>query len=218
MSALEQHPLPSDRRRSERTRLDRVLRALVGRNDGVFVDLSMRGAKIRHEHALLRGAQVRIVFAWEKERFSASAEVLASRVVSLGTREGESAIYETRFRFVVMDPGSSALLARVLVTISNEALRTWVGNLKGFDDTQRASGTASAVSATGFLRCRRIAGGWEKKWTRDTTQPENGFLLPAGTDPSEVTALCDTWDALDADGRHLVQLTANAVVEQAITA
>ena len=217
MSALEQQPLASDRRRSDRTRLDRVLRALVGRHDGAFVDLSMRGAKVRHEGALRRGAEVRIVFAWEKERFSATAEVLASRIVSLGTREGESATYETRFRFVAMEQSSADLLARVLVSISNEALRTWVGNLKGFDE-DRLRAASPAQSAAGFLRCRRIGNTWEKKWTRDTTQPKDGFLLPAGTEPSEVNSLCRTWEELDADGRHLVQLTASAVVEQAITA
>lgn len=217
MSALEQHSLPSDRRRGDRTRLDHVLRALVGRNDGIFVDLSSRGAKIRHQGSLCRGSQVRIVFTWEKERFSATGEVLASRVVSLGTREGESAEFESRFRFVAIDPGASELLARVLVCLSNDALRTWVGNLKGFDEAPATARPATpAPGATGFLRCRRIPGGWEQKWTRDTTQPKDGFLLPAGTDPAEVSALCRAWDSMDADARHLVHLTANAVVEQTL--
>ena len=215
MSALEQTPLPSsDRRRSDRTQLDRVLHALVGRHNGLFVDLSMRGAKIRHEGTLRRGATTRIVFTWERERFCATAEVLASRVVSLGTREGESATYESRFRFVTIDDGSSALLARVLVAMSNDALRTWVGNLKGFEDVP--SGLRTTPGASGFLRCRRVNTRWEKKWTRNTAQPADGFLLPAGTAPAEVTALCEAWESMDEDGRRLLQLTASAVVESAI--
>lgn len=216
MSALEQTPLSSDRRRADRTRLDRVLRALVGRNEGVFVDFSIRGAKIRHEGALHRGSMVRIVFAWEQERFSATAEVLASRIVSLGDREGASATYESRFRFETMEPASSALLARVLIAISNDELRTWVGNLKGFDTAQVPDAPRPAAAA--FVRCRRIGMRWEKKWTRDTNQPIDGFLLPAGTNPAEVAALCRTWDEMDADGRHLVRLTASAVVEEALGA
>lgn len=215
MSALEQTPLPSssDRRRSDRTRLDRVLHALVGRYNGLFVDLSMRGAKIRHEGALRRGATTRIAFTWERERFSATAEVLASRVVSLGTRDGESATYESRFRFVTVDDGSSALLARVLVAMSNDALRTWVGNLKGFEEP---AGLRSTPGAAGFLRCRRVNQRWEKKWTRNTAQPADGFLLPAGTAAAEVDALCKAWESMDDDGRRLLQLTASAVVESAI--
>ncbi len=216
MSALEQTPLPSssDRRRSDRTTLDRVLHALVGRHNGIFVDLSMRGAKIRHASALRRGAATRIGFLWERERFSATAEVLASRVVSLGMREGESATYESRFRFVAMDEGSSALLARVLVAMSNDALRTWVGNLKGFEGQPGAK--PATPHAAGFLRCRRIGMRWEKKWTRNTAQPPDGFLLPAGTAPAEVNALCAAWESMDGDGRRLLQLTASAVVESAV--
>lgn len=214
MSALEQASLPSDRRRADRTRLNRVLRALVGRNEGVFVDLSLRGAKIRHEGAVRRGATVRIVFAWERERFSTNAEVLASRVISLGAREGESAIYESRFRFETLEPAACDLLARVLIAIPNDELRSWIGNLKGFDDTQQANTSKTAAAA--FVRCRRVGIRWEKKWTRDTSQPIDGFLLPAGTDPAEVAALCKTWDEADADARQLLRLTASAVVEEAL--
>lgn len=221
MSALEQAPLPtsdrrrSDRRRGDRTTLDRVLHAFVGRHAGVFVDLSMRGAKIRHAGALSRGAMMRIVFMWERERFCATAEVLASRIASLGMREGESATYESRFRFVSIDEGSSALLARVLIAMSDDALRSWVGNMKGFDEKPAAR--PATPGAVGFLRCRRVGMRWEKKWTRNSAQPPDGFLLPAGTTPAEVNALCAAWDSMDDEGRRLLQATASAVVETAIS-
>ena len=217
MSAIEQLPLPTsnnDRRRADRTRLHRVLPALVGRHEGIFVDISMRGAKMRHSGALPRGATVRIAFEWDQRRFSTAAEVLASRIVSLGTREGEPALYESRFRFNSMAPEAGELLARVIVAVTNDELRTWVGNLKGFGDEPR---TAEPARAHGFLRCRRVGNSWEKKWTRDSVQPIDGFVLPAGTDPSEVAALCRTWETTDADGRHLLRLTASAVVEETAT-
>lgn len=216
MSAIEQLPLPSraaERRRSDRTRLQRVLNALVGRHEGTFVDISLRGAKIRHPGALPCRSAVRISFHWERQRFCASAEVLASRIVSLGTREGEPATYESRFRFTVMTPESLDLLARVIAAVGNEELRTWVGNMKGFGDGVHL---AAPVRAHGFVRYRHRFGTWEKKWTRDTTQPPDGFVLPAGTSPAEVAALCRTWEGMDADGRHLLRLTASAVVEEAI--
>jgi hypothetical protein len=215
MSAMEQLPLPStpgERRNGDRRRLDRVLNVLVGRNDGIFVDASLRGAKIRHSGAVRRGATVRIAFDWERQRFSATAEVLASRVIALGMREGESTTFESRFRFTVMSPESSQLLARVLGELSNHELRTWVGNLKGFDETPPPP-PAAPTHAAGYLRCRHVHRAWEKKWTRDATQPPDGFVVPAGTPQAEVDALCSTWETSDEDGRRLLQLTAAAVVE-----
>jgi len=215
MSALEQLPLPTNRRGAERTRLTRVLTALVGRHEGVFVDISMRGAKMRHPGGLQRHSMVRIAFAWGRQRFSANAEVLASRIVCLGTRDGEPAVYESRFRFDSMTPESSELLARVIVAVGNDELRTWVGNLKGSGDETHTA-TQAPAPGQGFLRCRRVGNSWEKKWTRDPVQPKDGFVLPAGTDPAEVAALCRTWETLDDDGRHLLRLTAGAVVESAL--
>jgi hypothetical protein len=215
MSAVEQGPLPTstDRRRGDRKRLDRVLPVRVGRNDGVFIDASMRGARIRHSGALRRGATVRIAFEWERQRFAATAEVLASRVVALGMRDGESATFESRLRFTAMSAESSHLLARFLGALANDELRTWVGNLKGFGDTPPAPSDPTPARAAGYLRCRRSGRGWEKKWTREAVQPRDGFLLPAGTPPAEVDALCRAWETMDDDGRQLVQRTAAAVVD-----
>lgn len=216
MSALEQAPLPSSRERriGERMRLDRVLAVQVGRFDGTFVDLSSRGARIRHHGTLQRGSSVRITFTWERERFSATAQVLASRVVALGTSEAPLPLYESRFHFVYVDHASGDLLGRVLTALANEALRTWVGNLRAVDID--AGPRTQPPVPNGFIRCERINRRWQQKWTTDSKQPEHGFLLPAGTEPADVQTLCEAWDSMDEDGRHLLQLTATAVVEGAL--
>lgn len=218
MSAIEQMPhptTPADRRREERIRLDRILAARVGRHDGVILDLSSRGVRVRHSGTLLRGATMRITFDWGGQKFVASAEVLSSRVVMLGANEGESAAYETRFRFSGLESGARELLDRVLATIANEELRTWVGNLKGFDDPLRS---ATLPHAKGFIRCRRVGNSWEKKWTRSRTQPADGFVLPAGMPASDVEALCRAWVGMDAEGRQLLRRTAEAVLDEAVGA
>lgn len=216
MSAIEQlhrTPSPADRRRSFRVRLDRVLTVHLGRHQGVIFDLSVDGARVRHSGTLLRGTATRVLFDWGAERFVASAEVLSSRLVMLGARDGESATYETRLRFTMMEPASRDLLARVIATVTREELRTWVDNLKGEEDEQRR---ASSAHAAGFIRCRYLHRRWEKKWTRESAQPLDGFVLPAGTDPKDVDALCRTWESMDADARCLLQLTAQAVVDEAV--
>lgn len=215
MSAIEQLPAPSsyERRRGERKRLDRILHVSVGRHAGVFIDASVRGAKIHHEGALRRGSTVRVTFEWAAQRFSAQGEVMASRIVALGAREGESATYESRFHFLYMSRESSDLLVRMLAAIGNEELRSWVGNLQGSPDGPQAADPVAA-RCSGYIRCRLFGREWEKKWTRDHTQPENGFLLPAGTAQADVEALCQAWEAMDVDARHVVRLTAAAIVEQ----
>ena len=84
--------------------------------------------------------------------------------------------------------------------------------MKGFGETAEPVNTTK-TRAAGFIRCRRIGIRWDKKWTRDASQPSDGFLLPAGTDPAELAALCSAWETMDEDARHMVRLTAAAVVE-----
>lgn len=212
MSAVEQQLAASaDRRRGARVRLDRLLPVRVGRHDGRVVDLGRKGVRIRHGGALHRGATVRIGFDWGAEKFAASAEVLSSRVVMLGAREGEPAIYESRFRFSSADIRSRELLVRILDALDDEQLRKWVRNLRALDDAPR---DAAAPRYAGYIRCRRVGNGWEKKWTRDGRQPEDGFALPAGIAQAEIDALCKLWVEGDDDARRMLRLTADAVAEE----
>lgn len=153
MSAIEALPRPAERRSETRVRLDRLLSARIGRHEGRVVDLSPRGARVRHSGSLARGATARLAFDWGGRKFAASGEILASRVVTLGMHEGESATYDTRMRFTVIEAGAQELLERVLQTIASEELRTWVGNMKGFDDEPR---TDAVPRVAGFIRCRRV--------------------------------------------------------------
>jgi len=208
MSAIEQHP--SERRRSTRTRLRCVLRALIARHEAIVVDVSLHGARVRHENAVRRGATVRVVFEWEQRRFAAAAEVLATRIVTLGAGDDEPAIYESRLRFPSLTADALDILHRVIAAAGNHELRSWVGNLQG--DAGDARGTHPSPTR-GFIRCRYVHRRWERKWTRDASQPHDGFVIPAATDSSDIAALCSSWESMDDASRNLVQLTARAVVE-----
>lgn len=219
MSALEQHASPSlierrvgERRAGVRLHLDRVLRALIGRNEGVVVDLSLRGARLRHERPLQRGSTVRIAFEWEGERFAAGAEVLASRIITLGTRENEPAIYESRVRFASLTADGLDLLTRIIVSIGDDEVRSRLSNLSA--SAVSHAPRPSSTPVRGFIRCRFQNRRWQKKWTRDASQPADGFVLPAGTNPSDLEALCRSWEGMDDGARSLVQLTAIAVNEE----
>ena len=216
MSALEQTPLPTttdvvdERRVAPRTRIANSVPVFIGRAEGVFVDLSLEGARVRHAVQALRGSNVRVSFEWDGERFACPAEVLASRVVALsnGTRATQ---YESRLRFRLLPETTAQLLRRVMAALANEDVRNWVANLHGWS-TLPASNAPAALRHGSYLRYRLVRNRWETKWTHDAAQPTDGFVLPEITDRQEIRTLCEVYERLDEDGRHLVRLLAAAAL------
>jgi hypothetical protein len=210
MSAIEQLPLPSDNRRAaERLRINSTVPVIFGRGEGVLVDLSQHGARIRHAGSVRRGALVRVSFVWDRNRIAGTAEVLASRVISLGA----GASYETRVRFTSFDDGAESALANALEGIAGRDARRWVANLRGWNEETTTEERAPKNNGT-FVRCRLRGVWWERKNTNDATQPEDGFLLPADSTESDVAKLCDIYSRATNEERHFLRITAAVVVEQ----
>ena len=59
-----------------------------------------------------------------------------------------------------------------------------------------------------FMRCRLHGRSWTKCWTRDETQPPDGFTVPAKLSDGEVEILCEAYEKMDPDGRELIRATA----------
>jgi len=198
----------ADRRRFTRVNVRQPLPALIGRGSGTLLDLSANGARIRHASPVQRGAHVRVTFEWRGQRFEANAEVLASRVASLGGHTQ----FESRLRFVAVAEASQQVLARTLTDLLDRDLRKWVANLHGWNDGPPDD--EIAASRAGYIRCIYIGGRWQQTPTRDSTPPAAGFTVPEGTSPAEIRTLCRTWESADEDGRRLVRLITDAVVKQ----
>ena len=203
MSAME---TTVERRTAERIRPATPIQVTLGRGDGSVVDLSHGGIRIRHTVAATRGADVRVSFEWQKERFVAMAEVLASRVASL-----TPTMFDTRLRFKRLGTGSKELLARVMSAIHSRELRKWIANLQGWsDEAPVASGKSASDGA--FLRCRLIGTLWQTTWTHDSTHPMIGFTVPSTISKLELETLCDTYLHANSDERHLIRLMADEAV------
>jgi hypothetical protein len=202
----------NNRRQSPRYRLDQPLPAYIGRGRGALVDLSANGARIRHTSAVARGARVRIVFDWKGERFQGIGEVLASRVAGFGAGGTE---FESRVRFLPLAPSSSALLQRAVTDLDNGDLRKWVANLQGWSEDDVAPAPAPPSPVNTFVRCRLVNRRWEQRVTRDPSIPPDGFIVAGGTEPSEIRALCRTFEQSDAEGRQLLQRMTGAVLQEA---
>ena len=198
----------ADRRRYTRVQVRQPLPALIGRGSGTLVDLSVNGARIRHASPVQRGARVRVTFEWRGQRFEANAEVLASRVASLGGHTQ----FESRLRFVTVSESSHEVLERTLTELLDRDLRKWVANLHGWNEEPLHE--EAAISRGGYIRCIYTGGRWQQTPTRDAMPPAAGFTVPEGTSPAEIRTLCHTWESADEDGRRLVRLITDAVVKQ----
>lgn len=212
MSALEQGSL--DRRGAPRLRVAGSIPAMIGRGDGALVDLSESGAKVRHSAMVRRGSVVRLSFRWQGARFSSSAEVLSSRVVSLG-RGDTATMYESRLRFTNLSEGADRVLAGMLDALSGRDMRRWVANMRGWEDE---IAPPPVTPATSYLRCRLFGIRWEVKCTNEWTQPEDGFVVPATIDDNDIVRLCADYSRADADGRRVMRFMAAAAVEESLAA
>lgn len=206
MSALEQFtPSAADRRRTPRLQLNAVVPVRIGRGEGTLADISARGARVRHRMAVGRGTVIRLTFAWQQQNFAASAEVLSSRIVALG-----GPTYESRLHFTVVPHESEKVLRHVLASVENEELRRAVDNMHGWNVQ---SGKQNAPITAGFIRCRLIGSRWQKKWTSDPAQPDDGFTVPASLSEIEVAHTCRSYERIDADGRALIRMIAQTILE-----
>lgn len=103
-----------------------------------------------------------------------------------------------------------------LADIAAAALRTWVPNLRGWEADAPRNDAETDHADSGFLRCRYVlARGWERKWTQNPEQPKHGFTVPASTETAEVNMLCRTYETSDEDGRALLRVMTDAVVQTA---
>ena len=120
MSALE-YVSPSDRRTAPRIRIAGEVPVLIGRGQGVLMDLSERGAKVRHRTVVRRGGSIRISIEWKGTRHAIEVKVrrdtqteeraldqVAGYLDSLGLAEGWLILFDLRST----QPWSDRLLLR----------------------------------------------------------------------------------------------------------
>ena len=105
--------MEDDRRRSGRFEPVMQIPARVGKRDGVVLNVSHRGARVRHPGSLRPSELIDLVFPCSGGQFSSRARVLSCRVVPLKDPAG-LLVYESRFAFVNPSPEAVALLDKLL--------------------------------------------------------------------------------------------------------
>jgi hypothetical protein len=102
-----------DRRRSGRFEPVMQIPARVGKRDGMVLNVSHRGARVRHPGSLKPNDLIDLAFACAGGQFSSRARVLSCRVVPLKDPRGVL-VYESRFEFVSPSPEAVALIDKIL--------------------------------------------------------------------------------------------------------
>ena len=130
--------------------------------------------------------------------------MLASRVAGLGNGPAGETSYQSRLQFIDPPAEVAETLTNIIGHIENDRMRKWVSNAEGEGSHAPDDGDGAQY----FMRCRLRGRNWNKFWTRDATQPDDGFTVPAKLSDGEVATLCEAYEKMDAEGRELIRATA----------
>jgi hypothetical protein len=102
-----------DRRTSGRFEPVMQIPARVGKRDGVVLNISHHGARVRHPGSLKPNEVIVLTFPLSDAQFSSRARVLSCRAVPLKDPNGQI-VFESRFAFASPSAESMALLDEYL--------------------------------------------------------------------------------------------------------
>lgn len=222
-----------ERRGKRRVAPSRKLYGRVGHVGILVVDISESGARIEHyDRRFATRSTITIELEWEGQTLNADCEVVSCRVHRFIPGDKGATVYQSGLLFKRMNEESSAALRVLVSRLVTRGLAEQVANARGIgpvlqDDMptfragvvnaggrpreagsegpSRLIKTSESVQQTGYIRCRRIGPRWERKWTVDPKQPDNGFTVLASENKLDVDTLCETWDRGNAEARAFIR-------------
>lgn len=229
----------SERRRKQRVQLTRGLVATFGAMSVIVIDVSDGGARIEHFRLLDVGRRARLTLEWNDKVIQVEAMVVSCKVHRFAPGEEGSTVFQSGLFFTDYFGDSSIALREMLATMVARSLAEQVANARGIgpvmernmpvfrsgqvasqglDTTQRTARhmlpTTGVAVDRGYLRCTLIANKrWEKKWSRTSDQPEDGFTVSMSEPSEHVDHLCDAYLKASAEDRKLIRLMARTSVE-----
>jgi len=211
-----------ERRKNPRITLPRGLMARLGTYGIVLIDTSEGGARIEHfsRHTVGRKAPLR--FDWEKKSIEGQAVVVWSKIHRFVHGDDGTTVYQSGLYIPEYVGDSGSAIHQMVTTFIARSLAEQVANARGIGPVTQSSmpvfrgGAVVGTADRGYVRCTLIDNRrWDKKWSRTTDQPVDGFTVPA-TEPDEtIDQLCVTYQRADAEGRNLIRLMARLSVEKA---
>jgi len=224
----------SERRKRPRLQLTRSLIARYGAQGVVIVDIHEVGARIEHYAPLAIGRSATLAFEWLTNRIELEAAVVACKVHRFVTGQHGGTVYQSGLSFTRVSEEMARAMRDMMATSIARSVAEQVANLRGLGPVSErnmpvfrsgvvADGGVEAATTKrklvvrphhGFLRCTLMYGRrWDKKWTQDPQQPEEGFTVLA-TEPRDlIDMLCDDYRRTDGETRRLIRLLASITVD-----
>lgn len=231
-----------ERRKKQRILLTRGLIARFGTMGAVILDLTDVGARIEHFVRLEIGRKARFRFDWQGHEIEVEALVMSCRVHRFAHGDDGTTVYQSGLQFSSYAGDAAAILREMVATIVSRSLAEQVANARGIgpiieknmpvfragvvaaagidpsqEKAKRFIPTTEVAVDRGYTRCTLIANRrWEKKWTRSSEQPEDGFTVLATEPADHVEQLCETYLKADSEMRRLIRLMAQVSVEHQV--
>jgi hypothetical protein len=183
------------------------------------------------------GKRARLRFDWNRSVIEVDAKVVSCRVHRFAPGDRGATVYQSGLIFLEYIGDAASALKEMVATYIARSLAEQVANARGIgpviernmpvfrsgvvaasglaaDQNKRLIPDAEIVVQRGYIRCTFVKHRrWDKKWTADAEQPDDGFTIPA-TEPQEhIDQLCETYERATNDDRRLIQLMARLSVD-----
>jgi hypothetical protein len=227
-----------ERRKKKRIQLTRAIIARYGATGAVLMDISDSGARIEHFARLDVGKRAPLRFDWNKKVIEVEAQVMSCRIHRFAHGDDGATVYQSGLSFIEYAGDAYSALRDMIALYVARSLAEQVANARGIgpvgerhmpvfrsgvvassgraedpEKSKRMLPDSAIVAERGYVRCSFVNRRWDKKWTRASDQPDDGFTVLATEPQDHVDQLCETYQRGNAEDRRLIQLLARLSIE-----